>query len=794
MADEAGSEYGHSLDEIFNMTGLAGTIIDETTIEFAGIAADGKKSDVNLTLTFGDGSAHLTGKTTPPPNSADMFIYELNAVATRKYAGGTDEPNNPYQIATAEDLMLLGETPEDYDKHFILTADIDLDPNLPGRKVFDRAVIAPDTNGKVDGFKGTPFSGVFDGNGHTISHLTITGKSYLGLFGQLDSGAIISNLGLDAADVGGTGSCVGGLVGENSGGIIADCYTSGNINGSWEVGGLVGYNSHGTVAHCYSTGIVSGYQSVGGLVGWNESEITNCYASNNVTGDEYVGGLVGYSDGMIRISSKITNCYFLAARDDGGPYNGYGFPLTDEQMKKPTSFIDWDFVGKPDGPHDIWAEPVEGGYPILWWQLSPLPELPFSNGKGEPNNPYLISTADELNSIGHNPRLMAAQFKLKNDIDLAGIDFFIIGSEIFPFSGVFDGNGHTIINFSHTTKYVSLVGLFRYVKGPKAEIRDLGLINPNINWASGDVGSLAGYFGDGTISNCYVDGGSVNGYGYMGGLVGSVNGSITNCHSSTTVSGMEIVGGLAGSNGYTGKISNCYSTGSVSGDRTIGGLVGNNFGDMTTCYTTGSISGVRSVGGLVGRNLFGQMTNCYATADVDGNLFIGGLVGSNEYTSTISNCYSIGSVSGDWAVGGLVGINFSGHMLNCYARATVTGDSYVGGLLGRNYEGSIWSSYSTGSVIGTEKVGGLVGENTSIPNQKGQNKTGIIGSSFWDIEASGQTTSAGGIGLTTVEMQTTSTFLKAGWDFVGETENGTEDIWWILEGQDYPRLWWEALD
>jgi hypothetical protein len=43
-------------------------------------------------------------------------------------------------------------------------------------------------------------------------------------------------------------------------------------------------------------------------------------------------------------------------------------------------------------------------------------------------------------------------------------------------------------------------------------------------------------------------------------------------------------------------------------------------------------------------------------------------------------------------------------------------------------------------------------------------------------------------------MQTAATFLDAGWDFVGETENGTENIWWILEGQDYPRLWWERAE
>jgi hypothetical protein len=69
---------------------------------------------------------------------------------------------------------------------------------------------------------------------------------------------------------------------------------------------------------------------------------------------------------------------------------------------------------------------------------------------------------------------------------------------------------------------------------------------------------------------------------------------------------------------------------------------------------------------------------------------------------------------------------------------------------------------------------------------------GHIVTSFWDTQTSGWTRSAGGTGKTTAEMHIAKTFLEAGWDFVGETKNGTEDIWWILEGKDYPRLWWEA--
>ena len=89
-----------------------------------------------------------------------ITTFSLSLPAYAKYSGGTGEPNDPYQIATAEDLMLLGESTEDYDKHFILTADIDLNPNLPRRKVFDRAVIAPDINDVKDGFQGTLFTGI----------------------------------------------------------------------------------------------------------------------------------------------------------------------------------------------------------------------------------------------------------------------------------------------------------------------------------------------------------------------------------------------------------------------------------------------------------------------------------------------------------------------------------------------------------------------------------------------------------------------------------------------------------
>jgi hypothetical protein len=120
---------------------------------------------------------------------------------------------------------------------------------------------------------------------------------------------------------------------------------------------------------------------------------------------------------------------------------------------------------------------------------------------------------------------------------------------------------------------------------------------------------------------------------------------------------------------------------------------------------------------------------------------------------------------------------------NCYSTGAVSGGSNVGGLAGED-SGTVADCYSAGVVDGTgDSVGGLVGY---APQ-------GAVTACVWDTQTSGQVTSAGGVGKTTTEMQTAKTFLDAGWDFVGETKNGTEDIWWILEGQDYPRLAWERV-
>jgi hypothetical protein len=186
------------------------------------------------------------------------------------------------------------------------------------------------------------------------------------------------------------------------------------------------------------------------------------------------------------------------------------------------------------------------------------------------------------------------------------------------------------------------------------------------------------------------------------------------------------------------------------------------------------------IGSLVGANL-GTVSNSYSTGSITGVEWVGGLVGFNAEEGTVSNSYSTGSVTSDYSVGGLLGGN-AGTVSNSYSTGNVTGDEGVGGLLGANY-GTVSNSYSSGSVTGNDYIGGLVGYSE-----------GTVSNSFWDIKTSGQTTSDGGTGKTTAEMQDAITFSGAGWNIVtvgGLDEGNPTYIWNIVNGVSYPFLSWQ---
>jgi hypothetical protein len=674
--------------------------------------------------------------------TAVVLVLTLVSCATAKYSGGSGTARDPYQIATAADLIALGETPSDYDKHFLLTADIDLDPNLPGRKVFDKAVIAAGANNMIGWFDGSSFTGVFDGNRHKISHLTIKGEEHLGLFGSLGVGGEIKDLGIVDVDITGSDSVVGALVGSNGitwwdvgGGMITRCYSTGSVSGKYRVGGLVGSNgswdtSGCIVMQCYSTAEVSGNGRVGGLVGYNrDGDVTQCYSTGAVSGEDGVGGLVGEND-----DGGTVTAGFWDTQTSGQSKSAGGTGKTTAEMQSKQTYLDagWDFVGEiQNGTHETWQMSPEGGYPVIAILSGYAPAQ--LQGSGTAEDPYLISNAQELGAmIYYSSR---AHYRLAAHIDLAGIRWSMA---ILPrLAGTFDGNDMTISHLTIKGEGENGVGLFGRLESA-AEVKNLGVVDVNITGSGWEVGGLVGHNEGGTLAQCYSTG-AVSGNGSVGGLVGfNGNGYVTQCYSTATVSGSDYVGGLTGNN-WGGDITQCHITSTVSGNSRVGGLVGENYGTIMTSCSAGEVrGGDLYVGGLVGFNM--------GTAVYD--MGIGGIV---------TDSYSISMVSGDSSVGGLAGGN-SGYLGHCYSAGLVRGAA-CGGLLGWNMAGY-----------------------------------GLVTDCFWDVQTSGQTTSAGGTGKTTAEMQTASTFLKAGWDFMGETANGTEDIWWILEGKDYPRLWWEIGD
>jgi len=140
----------------------------------------------------------------------------------------------------------------------------------------------------------------------------------------------------------------------------------------------------------------------------------------------------------------------------------------------------------------------------------------------------------------------------------------------------------------------------------------------------GSFGSLVGN-NRGTISNCYVEGGSVSGNGGVGGLVGGT---------------------------WRGTIANCYAAGCVLRNMEVGGLVGDNRGTITDCYATGSILGHWYVGGLVGYNFQNKIVNCYSIGSVLGDKDVGGLMGHNEAGEVIDSFWDIDTSGQDWSDGG----------------------------------------------------------------------------------------------------------------------------------------------
>ena len=276
-----------------------------------------------------------------------------NGTVAESYADGDGTPENPYQIATAEQLALLAQQTNNGtggDVNYMLTNDIVLNDG-------DSLLWTPIGNTGV-------FTGVFDGNGHIISGLYENGNKISGLFASTEN-ASIKNTILENATVleyeqAYVYSAIGGiLIGkakntnildcsvegvleifsmEASGGIVgyfqtdidnydtvfvSNCVNNAVILENLRIGGIIGYsyvkNGSLVIDHCVNNGNLTSFGICGGMVGEGEFIIKNCENYGEIVGESCAGGMVGQGGH----NCSITNCFnHESGRITGGMNTG----------------------------------------------------------------------------------------------------------------------------------------------------------------------------------------------------------------------------------------------------------------------------------------------------------------------------------------------------------------------------------------------------------------------------------------------------------------------------------------
>lgn len=222
--------------------------------------------------------------------------------------GYTDDGNGNYTVTTADGLKAVADIANNGNLDINITLDKDI--TLTGEWTpiainFERQ-----------------YTGTFDGGGHTISGLTVTGSDqWAGLFGYIDKVGTVKNVVLENVQITSDNqyAYVGGVAGYSEGN-IENCSVSGNVSGNSHsnstsncVGGVVGQQYGGTITECTSSAIVDGRNEVGGVAGRtdNRATLTACYATEDVTvertptNNTYAGGVVGFNGG----GSTLIACY-----------------------------------------------------------------------------------------------------------------------------------------------------------------------------------------------------------------------------------------------------------------------------------------------------------------------------------------------------------------------------------------------------------------------------------------------------------------------------------------------------
>ncbi len=677
-----------------------------------------------------------------------------------------------------------------------LDADLDFDENGDGQMTAagDPTYWDGSAGWNPIGHVGSPFSAgtIFEGNGHTISHLFINRQSTdsVGLFRGLKG--TVRNLALEDVYVAGQDT-VGALVGLNEGAVYWS-YVTGEVAGRDMVGGLVGDNgwrdgkskNNGHIGGSYSLATVRGSnEHVGGLTGRNNegSVIIASYARGVVTGNDAVGGLVGTS-----YRSEIRYSYAVATMSRGRRHH----PLQGRSARDAviSSYGDESVFGMAVTRDGQTTAALQGttsatGIYIDWQTLD-------VDGDSTLEAPWDFGTASEYPALkvdwnGDNTPTAAefgAQPRTLVDYD-SDDDGLIEVTTLAQLRVIrWDGSGDGVPHPARATPYALA---FPHAKA--------GIMGCPTTTADADDNDCTGYELE---ANLDFD---ENGDGQM-----TAAGDPTYWNGGAGWDPISLYGAVFEGNGHT--ISNLFinrptedtGVGLFEGVHSEGVI--RNLGLVDADSTGGSV-----VGTLAGYSR-GTVKLSYATGRVHAHgRYVGGLVGVQDAPGLVSQTYAAVSVSASMVivrdnsgvlisgrdVGGLVG-RAMGRVEASYATGSVSGRAVVGGLVGWLTGGTVEASYSRGRVEGSQNSGGLVAL-TGSHTSNGVSRGPRIIDSYWDTTTSGMATSVGGgVGKTTSDLQSpTQTNGYAGiyatWnlDLDGDT-NSDDDPWDFGTASQYPAL------
>ena len=287
---------------------------------------------------------------------------------------GSGTESDPYQISTAAQLKRFrdivngtGGQTQNRGAYAVLTANIDLN-NEPWTPIGNY------TEGNQIYYEGT-----FDGGGHTISGLNVTGEFvYAGLFGTVKDGTIKSLTVAGKVSPSNSQCIVGGIVGYASNAVIKNCSNHCSVTGrnTSIIGGIAVFNSSVAIIDCYNVGTISGInyaEAIGGIVGSNSGTISNCYNVGTVSNDTSVGEIAGHNNGTVE------NCYYLAGTNLNavGQNNSNG-NITKTESKTAANFANGTVLnllinGRADSEHPwyetcIYLEAAGKTLPVFKWQ------------------------------------------------------------------------------------------------------------------------------------------------------------------------------------------------------------------------------------------------------------------------------------------------------------------------------------------------------------------------------------------------------------------------------------------